>query len=112
MTKQVDLYERGITMTAEIIQDYKAGLPLRKIAKKYHVSHCYVYRFLDKDTRRGGGRKIANCQEQIISDYLKGEKTEVIAFRYGVSRQSVYNVIKGNNVPMRKGRPRKVKENE
>ena len=93
-------------MTAEIIADYLAGMPLRKIAEKYYVSHCYVYRFLDKNNRRGGGRKVLNCQEQIIADYLKGEKTEVIAFRYGVSRQSVYNVIKGNNVPMRKGRPK------
>ena len=90
----------------DIIADYLAGMPLRKIAEKYYVSHCYVYRFLDKEERRGGGRKIDNCQEQVIADYLSGEKTAVIAFRYGVSRQSVYNVIRGNNVPMRKGRPK------
>lgn len=96
-------------MREQIVQDYNAGMPLRQIAEKYYVSHCYVYYYL-KGNRRGKVPK--GYHKNLIADYISGMKVKDIASKYQVTKQTIINIIRGNNVPMRKGRPRKGKENE
>ncbi len=87
-------------MKEQIIEDYKQGMLLKDIAKKYYISPCYVYKHL-KGYRRG---KCIKHREEIRDRYLSGQSIEEICEFFEITRASVRHVLKGYNIKIRKVR--------
>ena len=91
-------------MTAEIIADYKQGIPLRQIAKKYYVSPCYVYSHLEGYRR---GKNIKADKAEVVSVYLQGFSIVKTAEKLGISKSWCKVILKSAGVRLRHGRGRK-----
>ena len=91
-------------MTAEIVQAYKQGIPLRKIAEKYYVSPCYVYSYLN-GYRRGKSSKVDKAE--VVSVYLQGFSIVKTAEKLGISKSWCKVILKSAGVRLRHGRGRK-----
>ena len=89
-------------MKTEMIADYKAGLTLREIAKKYYVSHTYIYHHIPKDLRRQ--KKMTAYHKDVIKDYESGMPVKEIAQKHDITYSYVHMILKGNNIALRKGR--------
>jgi len=88
----------------DIIADYLAGMPLRKIAEKYYVSPCYVYSHLE-GYRRGKSSKADKAE--VVSVYLQGFSIVKTAERLGISKSWCKVILKDAGVRIRHGRGRK-----
>ena len=87
------------SQTEKIIQKYKEGYSIKKIAKELN---CSVYK-VDKTLKDNGINKRnrtswldarKECLDQIINDYKNGLSFEEIGHKIGVSRTAVTNVVK------------------
>jgi len=82
----------------EIIQDYIAGMPLRKIAEKYYVANIYAH--LPKDLRRNG----TEFHNQLCIDYENGSSIKDLQTKYKITREYVYVLLKKYGIEIRKVR--------
>lgn len=90
-------------MTAEIIADYLAGMPLRKIAEKYYVSPCYIYSHTE--LRRGRMNLKVNKAEA-VDLYLRGLSINAVARELDTSHSYIKTILKAAGVRIRTGRPK------
>ena len=88
----------------DIIADYLAGMPLRKIAEKYYVSPCYVYSYLNGYRR---GKNIKVDKAEVVSVYLQGFSIVKTAEKLGISKSWCKVILKDAGVRIRHGRGRK-----
>jgi len=85
--------------TTAIIARYTAGESSIPLAREYGVTPATMRRKLVKAgvtmRQRGGRRKLSPAQESnVVREFLKGEKQEVLCLEYGVSRKTVYRILR------------------
>lgn len=81
-----------------ILSDYLAGMRVRNIQHKYHITNIYDY--IPKDLRRNS----VPYREEIKNEYLNGATIEELTKKYRKSRASIRYILKGYNIKLRKVR--------
>ena len=93
------MYKYNINIPKEskegIVNDYKNGIRVKDIEKKYSVSNATVYRVLDvynipKRTNRNNYKKYIN---DIIKDYNDGVSLDIITSTYNISYSTIHKII-------------------
>lgn len=90
----------------QIIEDYKAGIAIAKIAKKNRTNKRIVYRVLEESgtTERNPGVKVRNTRaaklepKQIIADYQSGLTVNELTKKYGTGRQRILKILREAHV--------------
>ena len=85
-------------MTASIIADYKAGMPLRELRKKHMTTSIYY------KTGVVPNRKVKLTEQDhkaIINAYESNMPKDDMEATFKISWQTVKNILKGYNIPYR-----------
>lgn len=81
-----------------IIADYKQGMPISEIARKYYVANIYAH--LPKDLRRNS----TGFHNQLCIDYENGSSIKDLQEKYNITREYVYVLLKKYGIEIRKVR--------
>ena len=85
-------------MITEIKADYKQGMPISQIDRKYYVANIYAH--LPKDLRRNS----TEFHNQLCIDYENGSSIKDLQEKYNITREYVYVLLKKYGIEIRKVR--------
>lgn len=91
---------------AEVIAEYKAGVPVALIWQKFNLDAYNFYTLLSKNrvevTRTPVKKRLSSTTvEQVISKYKAGFKTSDILTQFGIGTTVLYNILDENDIPRR-----------
>jgi len=98
-----------------MIKDYKAGMPVVEIVKKYNISITTIYKTLNSHNIKPNQHYnilTLQKQESIIKDYNAGMSTAEILKKYNISSHTLYKILNKFNVSYIKRRHTTQQEQE
>ena len=83
-----------------MVKDYKAGMSIAEILKKYNISVTAIYTTLKKFNVSNINHPKLSPQEQkgVIEDYKAGMSLAEIEKKYKVSDRTIYNTLNRHNI--------------
>ena len=95
---------------AAMLEDAKAGMTDKEIAKKYFLSRSSVRTVLAGHLHTNS-KKLDERRKAILADYEAGTSSKDICEKYGISKTAIYETFHQENVRagilQKRGRPRK-----
>ena len=96
-----------LTMESEwqLIDDWESGSSTRELAQKYGISLQSVYKVLKRNSTKRPIEPYPGISKEtesnVVADWESGSSVRELAQKYGISNQSVYNVLKRNSIKRR-----------
>jgi Mor family transcriptional regulator len=96
--------EMQVELQIKIIDDYKNGMSIPKLVKKYSISFFNIKQILKKSniTIRGRRNNIPHTIEtNIVQNYLSGKTCRELVIQFGISYPNILRVLDEHNINRR-----------